>query len=177
MLSYAAQLEYEGNPNPEVFTRPGIERLRVFQNPFFDKVRRLLINRDSVTMSETDLQNEFKLYKDNKVIDRADAFVCAFPAALCEFAAMFNKSIIVNTAHRFNLDRCISGDIRRWHQKLAEYSKDKKNVVSAMSRYDLEYLNYYLNLPNSQIISSLSGFYTRENVYEATEKEVLIYQA
>lgn len=176
-MFFLAQLDMEGNPNPEVFTRPGVEHVRVFENPFFHKVRALLLNRRSVSMTDQDLQHDLEHYMDNPVIKRAHAFVCAFPAALCELGAMFNKSIVVDSAHRFNMARCHPPEFNRWHNTLINIAKDRKNVIGAMSRYDLEYLNYYLNLPNSMFLPSLTGFYTKGNVFEPTQKDILIYQA
>ena len=51
-----------------------------------------------------------KFFQRNGALDHVDAFVCSFPASMCQIWSKFtDKSVVVLTAHRYNLGRCMEG--------------------------------------------------------------------
>jgi len=45
-------------------------------------------------------------------VQKIDAFICTFPASMCQLWLAMNKSIVFLPAHRYNLGRCTPED---WH--------------------------------------------------------------
>ena len=60
----------------------------------------------SITLTEADLRAVFEYYRDDNDIREVDAFVCGFPASLCEVFASLNKTLIFYPYHRILLGQC-----------------------------------------------------------------------
>ena len=131
--------------------------------------------RDGNTrLTEKMIQENFEFYKTNKDIASVDAFLCMFPAAMCELWLPFNKTIVFLPAHRYNLGRCTKREWDRLNEHLyALASMDSpKHIIGAESRYDQEYLRHYTGL-DSFPLYSYSGFYTANNPYSPKREEIL----
>ena len=99
----------------------------------------------STTMrfSNWSLENA-KFYSHNQLVNKeVNAFICSFPAAICQIWKHMKKPIIFLTAHRYNLGRCTLSEWRDLNLDLMRWVSDDKNhlgnTVGAVSRYDLEY--------------------------------------
>jgi len=60
-------------------------------------------------------------FQDSSVMKSIDAFVCTFPASMCQLWKDMGKSIVFVPAHRYNLGRCtpqdwkqLDGDLKSW---------------------------------------------------------------
>ena len=116
-------------------------------------------------------------YLDNEIVASIDAFICSFPASMCQLWTPLNKTIIFLPAYRYNLGRCTEAEWRELDNllfKLASSKPDRGNTIAAASRYDLEYLKYYTGL-NPTLISSFSDFYIDNQNYKPVEKQFLIF--
>jgi hypothetical protein len=105
-------------------------------------------------------------------LSSVDAFYCSFPPAMCELWMGTNKSIVFLAAHRYNLGRC---SVERWqllNKRLLNLSKDSKNTIGGVGRYDYEYLRHYTGIGSARLISSFSGFYTTGHDYHPTKPEI-----
>lgn len=85
-------------------------------------------------VSEAQIQDMIDWYQDKESVWQMDAFVCAFPAALCEIWMPFNKSIVFIPAHRYNIGRCSFESSNTLNRRLTWLSKDSRHVIGAMSR-------------------------------------------
>ena len=114
---------------------------------------------------------------NNKKIKSIDAYICSFPASMCQIhVESWNKTIIFLTAHRYNLGRC---SVKEWREldkflfKLNASMPYTGNTVGAVSRYDLEYLRYYTGIKGT-LISSFGGFYMNSDDYKPVEESLLV---
>ena len=117
-----------------------------------------------------------EFYSDDKVVKEIDAFVCTFPASMCQMWKPLNKSIIFLPAHRYNLGRCIAKEWRQLNEDIKQLHQDPsgRHTIAAMSRYDAEYLRYYTGI-KPLLLTSFSGYYTDTNWYNPTRNEFLIF--
>ena len=98
-----------------------------------------------------------KYLLEDKIYKQIEAYVCGFPASMCQLWLPFNNSkIIVMAAHRYNLGRCTEEDWNLWNKQLNILARDNSNTIAAVSRYDAEYLKYYTGIP-AKLIPSFSG--------------------
>ena len=127
-------------------------------------------------LTSQDIKENSEFYKDDEILKNIDAFICTFPASMCQMWLALNKSIIFLPAHRYNLGRCTTKDWRQLDQDLFNMIHDPSNrhTVAAMSRYDAEYLRYYTGI-KPMLLSSFSGYYTDYSLYNPTKKEFLIF--
>jgi len=116
-------------------------------------------------------------YMQNPTVMSIDAFICSFPASMCQLWAPFNKTIIFLPAHRYNLGRC---SVMEWKKldkfvnELAASETYSGNTIGAASRYDLEYMKYYTGL-TPKLISSFAGYYISSKNYKPqTNHEVIM---
>lgn len=117
----------------------------------------------------------FQYYRDDATVSQVDAFICAFPSALCEQFFSFNKTVIFAPGLRFSMWRCTK---KLWMQSVrilqrAARSRKPRHYVLAMSRYDAEYINYFTGLQPLPLYSS-SGGYVPKDAYRPFRKEILI---
>ena len=116
-------------------------------------------------------------YKKRKLDKIIDAFICSFPASMCQLWLPMNKSMIFLPAHRYNLGRC---SVNEWRQldedvlKLNASSISRAHTIGAVSRYDIEYMKYYTGIQGT-LVPSYGGFYYNPNLYKGDKKEILIF--
>ena len=94
------------------------------------------------------VEEHFNHYKDSPLIHSVDAFICSFPASMCQLWIPFNKTIIFLPAHRYNLGRCTQDEWKELDDDLLRLagSTNPKHVIGAADSYDLEYLQHYTGL-------------------------------
>ena len=120
-----------------------------------------------------------KFYVQRNMHQDVDAFICTFPAAMCQLWIPMNKTIIFLPAHRYNLGRC---SVEEWNQlnkdiKMLKKESDdgvKPNTIGAVSRYDMEYLKYYTGIQPT-LVPSFSGYYIDSDLYKGDKEELLIF--
>ena len=124
---------------------------------------------------ESNQRDLFNYYRNDSVMMKVDAFICTFPAVLCEALFSFNKTVIFAPAHRFSLRRCSKAAWENTIQifKRAAKSTSPRHYVAALSRYDAEYINYFTGLQALPLYSS-SRTYTPKKDYKPTRTEILI---
>ena len=117
-----------------------------------------------------------EFYEKDDVVRHIDAFICTFPASMCQMWLAMNKSVIFLPAHRYNLGRCTAKEWKQLDQDLFRMVQDPsdRHTIASMSRYDAEYLQYYTGI-KPQLLYSFSGYYTDYNLYNPTKKEYLIF--
>merc|ERR1712004_878621 len=75
------------------------------------------------------ITENFNFYKDDATISKIDAYVCTFPASMCEMWMAFKKAkIVYMAAHRYNLGRCSVGEWNLLDNNLRLISQDKANT-------------------------------------------------
>ena len=72
----------------------------------------------STRLTETMVKENFEYYKNDKEIAETDAFVCSFPASMCELWMPFNKTIVFLPAHRYNLGRCTKQEFNHLNEHI-----------------------------------------------------------
>ena len=81
----------------------------VFQRRGFNVYKRLshVVSKryigHNTRLTEKMVRDNFRFYKNDTQIASTDAFICMFPASMCEMWMPFNKTIIYLPAHRYNL--------------------------------------------------------------------------
>ena len=62
-------------------------------------------NDHSKKLSSSWTKNNHKIFKNDKIVQNIDAFVCTFPASMCQMWMTFEKAkIVFLPAHRYVLD-------------------------------------------------------------------------
>lgn len=136
-----------------------------------------LITHNSHTKSiinENIVKDNFKYYQRNDLFQTADAIICSFPSSMCEAFIPFNKTLIFNPAHRYNIARCSS--LKQWHNLNENYKKlqqKSKLIVSSMSKYDQEYQFHYSGFKGYRLYS-YAVFYIKNIKYNPIRSEILI---
>ena len=108
------------------------------------------------------------------------AFVCSFPASLCEAYMAINRSIIWAPAHRYPLGRC-SQDARNQLDLRMKMAFQRPapagwppHFIAAMSEYDAEYVYHYLGRRPRLIEATSFGYIPRANGSQDQRREFLI---
>ena len=97
-------------------------------------------------LTEDMIKENFEFYKKSDEFQQVDLVICSFMACMCEAFIPLNKTIIFNPAQRYNIGRC---DQRSWiklNDNLFKVKAKSKLVVTAMSKYDREYLTHFTGL-------------------------------
>ena len=159
------------SPYPSVFQRKGFKEYKHLS----DVVSRQYIRR-STRLTEKMVRDNFEFYKNDTQIASTDAFICMFPASMCEMWMPFNKTIIYLPAHRYNLGRCTKEEWDRLNEHLNALvsMNNPMHILGAESFYDKEYLKHYTGLVPLPLYS-FSGFYRSKNTYAPTRKEILAF--
>ena len=159
------------SPYPFVFQRKGFS---VYKR--LSQVISLQYRTHTTRLTEKMLKDNFEFYKNDPQIASTDAFMCMFPASMCEMWMPFNKTIVFLPAHRYNLGRCTEKEWNRLNEHLnALVSMDNpKHIIAAESAYDREYLRHYTGLDPLRLYS-FSGFYTANNSYAPKRNEILAF--
>jgi hypothetical protein len=102
----------------------------------------------STYWTESDIWSLFDYYKNDDQISKVDAFICGFPAALCEAFMPFNKSIIIIAVHRYSLGMCTRSRWERLNEHLSDLilASHKGHKIAALTQYDAEYIKYFTGL-------------------------------
>lgn len=135
----------------------------------------------SMSFSNWSLVNT-EFYRHDKLISQeVSAFICSFPAAICQIWKEMNKTIIFLTAHRYNLGRCTQKEWKSLDSDIAKWGNSPLNelghIVGAVSRYDLEYLKYYNPELTAELIPSLGAFYMNVQKHKPSKREeILIFK-
>jgi len=152
---------------PKTYLKPGLF--------FFDRLSDVVRDYNLQTNPTLeDMESHIAHYQNMPAILNTDAFVCSFPAAMCQLWLPFNKSVVFLPAHRYNLGRCSVEAWMRLNKDVVALSQSDRNLVGALSRYDLEYLKYYTGV-SGKLVPSLSGYYTDGNPYLPVKKEILVF--
>lgn len=102
----------------------------------------------------------WKLFHNNNHFNNVDALIFGFLPADFQFFLQFNKSIIIDAAHRINLFRCTVNESLNTFQTIRNMVKSivPRHVIGAHYLYDIEYIKYYTGvtpilLPATQLDS------------------------
>ena len=158
--------------HPHVYSMKGIT--------LYDRISPALTNFDfshgsnPQSIPENMIRDNFEFYKNDKKFTSVDAFMCTFPASLCEVWMPFNKTIVLVPAHRYDLHRCSQAEHDRLNEHLYKLSSMGRLVLGAKSKYDVEYLHYYTGM-SALPLYSYSGFYTAGNPYSPTKKPIIMF--
>ena len=107
-------------------------------------------------------------------IQFADAFVCTYPASLCEYVPTFQGVKIVIASNRYDAGRQGSKqDLQAWTKSLLEIANKDYNVVAATNVYDAKYIEHYTGLKNVPVVPSFPTIIDAET-YTASERSEVI---
>jgi hypothetical protein len=165
--------------------RPILAGTKYYDSPFPETIRlsqmsaRLSVYIEKYStlanqaLSRTLVEENYQFYKKDAEFSQVDFVFCAFPSSMCEGFMPLNKTLIVSPAHRYNIGRC---DRNRWEQMNANYYRLKskrKLIVSAMSRYDEEYMAHFSGLRQYRLYA-YGGYYAKHVKYDPFRKEILV---
>ena len=133
------------------------------------------IGHQNRRITEKMVQDNYRFYKNDSEIASVDAFLCSYQPGMCEMWMPFNKTIVFLPAHRYNMGRCTIKETRRLNEHLHTLARmdHPKHVISAASKYDLEYLRHYTGLEVLPLYSY--SLYTTNNTYDPIRDEILIF--
>ena len=120
------------------------------------------------------VKENFEYYKNDEKIAQTDAFICSFPASMCELWMPFNKTIVFLPAHRYNLGRCTKEEFNRLneHVNILVKMNNPRHIFGALSYYDQQYLKHYTGIDPLPLYSS-SLVYTSGNPYNPIRNEII----
>lgn len=126
-------------------------------------------------LTEQMIIDDFKFYKNDPVMASVDAFICLFQPGMCEMWMPFNKSIVFIPAHRYNMGRCTIEETRRLNEHLNTLAamEHPKHIISASSKYDLEYIRHYTGLGVLPLYSYC--IYVASNTYAPSRDEIPLF--
>lgn len=160
-------------PYPKVFELAGVSVNKHLSDPLLH-----LLTTPTAKVPEKVVDANFRFYQGDSKVASTDAFVCGFPASMCELWMPFNRSIIFAPAHRYNLGRCTKDEWNRLndHIRVLDSGTNPKHVIAAQNKYDLEYLKHYTGISPIPLFS-YSGLYMQGNgfSYSSEGKEVLVF--
>ncbi|XP_013407498.1 uncharacterized protein LOC106171609 isoform X2 [Lingula anatina] len=105
---------------------------------------KVLNRNNTVDLSAEDAERFFQAYKEDYLFTQVDAFVCTDPVSVCEAFVKFNKSLLIMTSTRYEKGRTSPIRWRQWNKRLLTLANDPTNVIAATSKYDVEYMKYFL---------------------------------
>ena len=176
----------ERNPEknyPDLMKMPGMlfDQDNVSQ-PLDEYSRQTLAHSTKMNFSNYGSMENYEFYRHDKLInEEVSAYICSFPAAMCQIWKHMNKPILLFTAHRYNLGRCTQHEWKGLDSDLAKWSDPSSSnlghTVGAVSRYDLEYLKYYNPHLALELIPSLGELYMKVKKDETIKRnEILIFR-
>jgi len=120
-------------------------------------------------LNEDHKNNISNLFRNEIHFLETDALIFGFLPADFQFFLQFNKSTIVNAAHRINLFRCSINETLDVFRYLKDMEKSvlPKHVIAAHYLYDIEYIYHYTGiypilLPALQL-DSINDIYSGKN--------------
>ena len=153
---------------PLVFKQEGITVYTNLSNIILRKY-----TSHSRRLTETMVKENFEYYKNDEKIAQTDAFICSFPASMCELWMPFNKTIVFLPAHRYNIGRCTKEEFNRLNEHLSILA-NSRNIFGALSYYDQQYLQHYTGIHPLPLYSS-SLLYTSGNPYNPIREEIIVF--
>ena len=161
------------NPNPFVWKMKGIHRYDRISNVLKKKFHDVEDQNNAI--AERWIIDNFEFYKNDSKIAAVDAFLCLYQPGMCELWMPFNRTLVFLPAHRYNMGRCTIEQTNRLNEHLYMLSNmsHPKHVISASSKYDLEYLRHYTGLDVLPLYSYC--FYVTNFTYAPSRNEILIF--
>ena len=122
---------------------------------------------------EYEIKENFEYYKNLEVIKSIDYVICSFIVSVCEAFIPLNKTIIFNPAHRYNLNRCSVDSWLKLNENYFKLKAKSKLVVSAMSKYDIEYQSHFTGLRGYRLYA-YGGYYAKNVNYNPIKKQIIV---
>ena len=161
-----------------------------FRNPFvwkmkgmhlYDKVSDVItknfhrVGCQNNAITEKMVMDNFEFYKNDSEFASVDVFLCQYQPGLCEMWMPFNKTTVFIPAHRYNMGRCTIQRTKRLNEHLymLTNASHPKHIISASSKYDLEYLRHYTGLEVLPLYSYC--FYVTNYTYAPSRDEIPIF--
>ena len=163
------------NFHPSVWTMPGVHLYNqisnVIKNSYPDW------HGMNSRLTESMIQENFEFYKNDPTCASVDAFHCLFPASMCEMWMPFNKTIIINPAHRYSMGRCTREEFDRLneHLRMLAAMEHPKHIMAASSKYDMEYLRHYSGIRDVLPLYSRTETYLGHISYKPTRPEIILF--
>ena len=160
--------------NSHVFKMKGIQ--------LYDRVSNILKTKYKDTTEdqnrpvvESFTKDNFEFYKNDREMAAVDAFLCLYQPGMCELWMPFNKTLVFIPAHRYNMGRCTIERTNRLNEHLYMLSNmsHPKHVISATSKYDLEYLRHYTGLEVLPLYSYCT--YVTNYTYAPNRDEIPVF--
>jgi hypothetical protein len=82
----------------------------------------------------------YEIYGKDPEWQMVDAFLCFYPAAICELFERFNQSKIVLTTGRYDFQRPGKVQWKEWNDRLASIAAGPGSVIAANNQYDVQYM-------------------------------------
>lgn len=162
-ISVLAGFKFNVNPYPEALKYATV----------MNKLSETIGSHDAfIYMNENHIKKNYEYYKNDSDFEKVDFVICSFYSSQCEAFIPLNKTIIFNPAHRYNLGRCSKERWNKLNSNLFALKKRNKLIVSAMSKYDIEYLFHFTGLLGKRLYA-YGGFYAKNIKYNPIEKEIL----
>ena len=124
-------------------------------------------------LTEDMIKENFEFYKNSDEFQKVDLVICSFMACMCEAFIPLNKTIIFNPAQRYNIGRCDQPSWIKLNDNLLKVKSKSKLVVTAMSKYDREYLTHFTGLLGYRLYA-YSGFFVKNVEYNPIRDEILV---
>ena len=161
------------NPNPHVWKMKGVLRYHRVSNVLRTNFCGVKDQNNAIT--ESMIMENFNFYKKDSIISSVNAFLCLYQPGMCEMWMPFNKTLVFLPAHRYNMGRCTIEQTKRLNEHLYMLSNmtHPKHVISASSKYDLEYLRHYTGLEILPLYSYC--LYVTNYTYAPSRNEILIF--
>ena len=164
---------YNYNRNPSVWKMPGMHLYNRISGVIKKKYPRVEAMNNRLT--EKMVIDNFEFYKNDTEMAEVDGFLCTFQPGMCEMWMPFNKTIVFVPSHRYNMGRCTIEETERLNKHLYTLASmdHPKHVISASSKYDLEYLRHYTGLQ----VLPLYAFtpYAGKYTYYPTRNEIALF--
>ena len=125
-------------------------------------------------LDDSDVKENFNFYKQSSDFNPVDLVICSFPASFCEAFIPLNKTIVFNPAHRYNMKKCSQQKWLKLHENYEKLNKKNKIIISAMSRYDLEYHTHFVDIKPFYRLYAYGGFYARNVEFNPIRDEILV---
>ena len=160
---------------------------------------RVIDRQNGITLSSCPnrLKRQFyEEYRDDEEFLSVDFFLCTHACSMCELFMPFGKPIIVVASTRYEIGRHDKHLWQEWNHNLdliaskttrisSENSMNQKqqikgaNIVGANNKYDQEYMKYFTDISNVELIPSLCETFHEDMpnvpvIYQPTRYEILI---
>ncbi|CAF0897510.1 unnamed protein product [Adineta steineri] len=117
----------------------------------------VLSNSNGMNPSKAIRKQFYEFYKNDRLMNLVDVFVCFHPAAMCELFMPFNRTIIVIASTRYELGRFSINEWNEWNKNLRIIASDPRNIVAGNNLYDAEYIRYFTGI-NTTVLPSICDY-------------------